>query len=114
MVRLDARLRADNHQALDQIAQFAHVARPWVAQQNVHRRVTELPCLLAISRAEFVQKMPPENGNIFRAVTQRGHEERNYVEPVKQVLTKSAPGDLLLEILIGGGENANINGEGLA
>src|SRR5579864_6983613 len=113
MVRFDARLWADNHQALDQIAQLTHVAGPRVAQQNVHRRVAEFTCLLAIRRTKFSKKMSRENGYVFGAVAERRHEKRNDVEPVKQVLTKGAAGDFLLEILVGGGEHANIHGESL-
>src|SRR6267154_4518787 len=114
MVRFDARFRADDHQALDQIAQLAHVAGPGMAQQTLHRGVAELANFLSVSRAELVQQMPSKNGNIFLAITQRRDEERNDVEPVDQILTEGAAGDLLLEILVGGGQNANIHGEGLA
>src|ERR1700688_4426310 len=98
MMGLDEGLRADNHQAFDQIAQLTHVTGPRVAQQNVHRGVSELAGLLAIRRAELVQKMARENGDVFRAVAERRNEEGNHVEPVKQVLTKGAAGDFLLEI----------------
>src|SRR5260370_17205185 len=58
--------------------------------------------------------MSRENGDVFLAVAQRRHEERNYIQAIKQILTKGAARDFLLEIFVGGGEDANIHGEGLA
>src|SRR5690349_14295825 len=37
MVRLDARLRADDDETLDKITKLAHVSRPGVTHQNVQR-----------------------------------------------------------------------------
>src|SRR5713226_4209642 len=114
VVRLDACLRADDHQAFDQIAQFADVPRPGMAQQNVHRGVAEFARFLSVGGAELVQEMSRENGDVFLAVAQRRHEERNYIQAIKQILTKGAARDFLLEIFVSGGEDAHIHGEGLA
>src|SRR5260370_14451809 len=58
--------------------------------------------------------MSRENGDVFLAVAQRRHEERNYIQAIKQILTKGAARDFLLEVFGGGGEDASIHGEGLA
>src|SRR5258706_121609 len=53
MVRLDARLRTNNNQALHQIAKLAYVSRPRMPQQKLHRRVSQLTRLLSIGGAEI-------------------------------------------------------------
>jgi hypothetical protein len=37
------------------------------------------------------------------------HEERNYVEPVKQVLPEPAGGDFILQILVRGRDDSHIH-----
>src|SRR6267143_1832101 len=90
VVRLDARLRAHNYQPLHQVSQFAHIPRPGKAQQDFHRRIAEFPCFLSVCGTEFTQKISCQCGDIFLAIAQGRHEKRNYVEPVKKVLAKSA------------------------
>src|SRR5882762_9531342 len=114
MVRLDARLRADNDQALDEVAQLAHVSGPRMTQQDFHGGIAELTGFLAVRGAELVQEVAREDGNVFFAITQGRHEKGNYVEAVKEILAESATGDFLLEILVGGGENTNVHGQSLA
>ena len=61
MVRLDADLRADDDQALDEIAQFAHVSGPGIAQQNFQSAVAEFARFFAVSGAEFIEEMTSED-----------------------------------------------------
>src|SRR5882762_128757 len=114
MVRLDARLRANNNQALHQIAKLAYVSRPRMPQQNFHRRVSQLARLLSISGAELVQEVFGQNGNVLFAVAQWRHEEGNYIQPIEEVLAESAARNFLLEVFVGSGENAYVNGHSLA
>src|SRR6266852_4466724 len=103
MVRLDACLRADNDQALDEVAELAHVSGPGMTQQDFHGGIAKLTGFLAIRGAELVQEIARENGNVFFAITQGRHEKWNHVEAVEEILAESATGDFLLEILVGGG-----------
>src|SRR4029077_6618693 len=80
MVGLDARLRANNDQARDEVAQLANVSRPRVPQQDLHGGIAELTRSLAVRGAELVQEMPGQDGDIFFAVAQRRYEEGNYVQ----------------------------------
>src|SRR5258708_6073173 len=114
VVRLDARLRANNDQALDEVAKLADIARPRVPQQNLHGGIGELARSLAIRGAELVQEIPGQDRNVLFAVAQGRHEEGNYVQPVKEILAEGAARDLLLEILVRGRQYANIDTERLA
>src|SRR6266852_4708848 len=109
MVRLDARLRANNDQALDEVAQLANVSGPRMPQQNLRGGIAELAGSLAVRGAELVQEMLGQDGDILFAVAQRRHEEGNYVQPVEEVLAEGAARDLLFEILVCGGEHANVD-----
>src|SRR6266850_1600816 len=111
VVRLDARLRAHNHQPLHQVSQFAHIPRPWKAQQDFHRRIAEFPRFLSVSGTEFTQEIPCQRGDIFLAIAQRRHEKGNYVEPVEKVLAKSAARNFLLEILVRRGDDAHVHAQ---
>src|SRR5258708_10707220 len=51
MVRLDARLRANNDQALDEVAQLAHVPGPRMPHQDLHGGIAELAGSLALRGA---------------------------------------------------------------
>src|SRR6266852_8672061 len=77
MVRLDARLRADNDQALDKIAQLAHVSGPRMTQQDFHGGIAELTGFLAVRCAELVQEVARQDRNIFLAIAQGRDEERD-------------------------------------
>src|SRR6266481_1813057 len=114
MVRLNARLRANNDQALDKVPQLANVSRPRVPQQDLHGGIAVLARSFAVCGAELVQEMSGEDGDVLFAVTQRRHKEGNYVQAVEKILAEGAAGNLLLEILVCGGENANIHAESLA
>ena len=54
MMRLDANLRAHDDQALDQIAEFADVAGPGVAQEDFQSSFAEFAGFFAVGGAEFV------------------------------------------------------------
>ena len=113
MVGLDARLGADDNQALDKIAKFADVARPWIAEKNVHGGVAQFAGLFSVLRAEFVEEVARQRGDVLRAVPQRGNEKRNDVKAIKEVLAKIAAIYFLFEILVRGGDDADIHAHGL-
>ena len=85
-------LRADDHQAFDQVAQFADISGPGVAEQDVHGGVAELAVFFAVGGAEFVEEITREHGDVFHAIAQRRHEEGNYVEAVEEVLAEMRRG----------------------
>src|SRR6266851_2245667 len=114
MVRLDARVRANNDQALDEVAQLANVSRPRMPQQDLHGRIAELARSLTVRGTELVQKMPRQDGDVLFAVAQRRYEEGNYVQPIEKVLAEGAARDLLFEVLVCGGQNANVDAQSLA
>ena len=90
MQRLDARMRADDHEPLDQIAQLAHVSRPGVTRQHGQRRIAEFLGSAAVGGAEFGEEMARQAGNVLDAFAQGGHREGNHVEAIEKVLPEQA------------------------
>src|SRR5262249_10065564 len=113
MMRLDALLGADNHQALDQVLQLADVAGPRITQEHLQRRLAQLLGPTAVGAAELAQEISRQSGQILDALAQRGHVKRNYVQPVEQVFPERPPGDLFLQFLVRGRDHPYVNGDGL-
>src|SRR5690606_15694134 len=57
--------------------------------------------------------MPHEQRNVLTTLAQRRQVQRHDVQPVEQVFTETAFGDLLVELLVGRGENPDLNLDGL-
>jgi len=57
--------------------------------------------------------MTGENRNVGGAVAQRRDEERNDVEAIEKILAETAVQNFLFEIFVGGGNDANIDADGL-
>src|SRR6266849_230890 len=110
-MRLDARLRTNDHQPLDEVPQFAYISWPGMAQEDFHRRIAELPRFLSVGGAEFAQKISRERRNIFSAITQRRDVKGDHVETVEEILAKGAARNLLIEILIGCGDDAHVHAQ---
>ena len=47
-------------------------------------------------------------------LTQRGHVERNHIEAVEEILAKVSLLDFLLEVLVGGGNDADVDSKIIA
>src|SRR5882724_11264250 len=113
VVRFDTDLRADDDQPLDQIAQLAHVAGPWIAKKNFKCTFAEFASFFSVSGTEFIQEMASQDGDVRGAIAEWRNEKRNDVETVEKVLAKTAMQNFLFEILIRGGKHADIDATGL-
>jgi len=113
VVGLDAYLRTDDDQALNEVTQFANVAGPGVTEEDFERAVTEFARFLAVAGAEFIEEMTSENGNVSGAIPQRRNEKRNDVQTVKKILAETAVSDFLFEIFVGSGNDAGVDAGGL-
>src|SRR5256885_843113 len=113
VMRLNTRLRANNDETLDEIAQLAHIARPWIARKNFESVIAEFAGLLAIFGTEFIEEVAAKNWNIRDAVTQRRNKKGNYVQAIKKILAKRASRDFFVEVLVGGGDDAEVHAHGL-
>src|SRR5580765_2692414 len=57
--------------------------------------------------------MPREERDVFLSFAKRRYKKWNHVEPVKQIFAEVAARDLFFQILVGRGNHANVDGDGL-
>src|SRR5216110_639105 len=93
VMRLNARLRANNDQPLDKVAQFADISRPGIANKNFGSGIAELTQFLSVGGTEFPQEIPGQRGDILLAVAQCRHVKRNHIQAVEKILAKGAARD---------------------
>jgi hypothetical protein len=67
----------------------------------------------AVLLAELLQEFLDEERDVLFALAQGRDEERDDVEAVEEVFAEVAAGDLFPEVLVGGGDDADIDVEGL-
>ena len=70
-----------------------------------------MPVLLRLA-AELVEIVLDEQRNLLAALAQRRHVEADDVEAVEEVFAKAAVGDELFEVGVGGGDDADVDGDG--
>ena len=85
-----------DYDALDDIAQLAHVARPGITHEHVNGIVGDLTGTPAIGRRKFLEEVASEKGDVFLALAQWRNEEWNHVQPVKEIFAESCPAKSLL------------------
>ena len=114
MLALDAQgARIEDQHALDDILEFAHVAGPVVVGQRFERFFADLHARAAVLAAKLGQKLARQQRNVLLALAQRRHKKRNHVEAIEEIFAEVALGDLFFEILVGGGDEAHIDAQGL-
>src|ERR1700730_15278671 len=113
MERLNARMPASDHEALDQVAEFACVARPIVTGKPSESGVTNVLRLAAIGCGKLREEMTCQDRDIFDTLTQGRNRERYYVQPIKKVFAEKPFANLLLEFFIGRGDHPHIHDRGV-
>ncbi|MNU78083.1 hypothetical protein D3C71_676680 [compost metagenome] len=103
-------MRIKRHQAAHQVFQFAHVARPGIGLHHVQRLAVET---LAVKPFLFrhLHEVPDEIGNIFRAVAQRRQAQRHDIEAIIKIFAEQALIDQVLQILVGGSNDAHVGAD---
>ena len=106
-------LGIEDEDAFDEVAELADVARPVVLAQRVERVLSHLNVGASVLCAELLEELLDQRGDVLLAVAQRRNEEGDDVEPVEEVFAEVAAGDLLFEVLVGGGDDAHIDVDGM-
>src|SRR5712691_9641370 len=92
VMRLNARLGADDDEPLDEVSELAN--------------------FLSVGRAEFAQKISCQRGDVLPTVAQGRHVKRNHVQAIEKILAKGAAGDFLFEMLVCCGDDAHVDAQG--
>ena len=93
---------------LDDALQFADVARPGVLLEKLHglgRHAVHAAVEFAVHAAEEVVH---QQGDVVDPLAERRNADRQHVEPVEQVLAEAAGGGQRFQVLVGGGDEADV------
>ena len=86
----DGRPLRHQHRALDGVIQLAHVARPAMVDQDLHRRGIEPGERLAIALRVLAQEVLGEQRDVLAPIAQRRQVDLDGVQPEEQVLPEAA------------------------
>ena len=101
----------EDRRALDDVLQFADVAGPVVARKPA--RIAFRQSQLGFQRlALAVEKVLRQQRNVLAPLAQRHRLHRKHVEAEIEVFAKPAALHFLLEVAVGGGDQADVDGAG--
>ena len=109
----DRRAAREDHRALDDVLDLAHVARPVVLAQLLHAVGCEARRRHAHLARELRDEVVRERPEVVEAIAQRRQVDREHVEPVVEVLAELALLDHLLEVAVRRRHEANVDLHGL-
>ena len=96
--------------ALHAVLEFAHVAGPCMRHDGAQCGLREaLDAALVLAPVEL-EEVLGEQAQVVAAFAQRWHLDHDHAEPVVEVLAEATVGDHRLEVAIGGGDDAGIDG----
>src|SRR5581483_5611092 len=104
----DAGSGGEHDGALDHVLQFAHVSRPGIIQQHAQRFLGDLADRPLIFRGKLADEKVHQQGDIFLALTQRRQVDGDDVQAVKEIFAESALTAELLQVHVGGGDDAHV------
>src|SRR5579883_889609 len=90
----------------DAVLQFAHVAGPVVLEQRLHGGAGHLH---RASGGAALQEPVRQHGDVGAALAQGGHVQGHDVEPEIEVLAEGAGAVFLLQVAVGGGDDAYVD-----
>ena len=106
--RPDLRPVGEGGRLLHHVLQLADVARPVVLEhpgERVHR-----PALLrAAPPVVPLEEVPGQERDVLAPLAQRRDAQGNHVEPVEEVLAEALLGDGAAQVLVGGGDDADVD-----
>ena len=99
---------AQDHRALDHVAQLAHVAGPVVPLQPLHVPAGDALDRLVHGGAELLHRRPDQQRDVLAALAQRRHADREDGEAVEEVPAEAPRLDLGPEVAVGGGDDPDV------
>src|SRR5215472_11738774 len=102
----------EDEDALDDVAELADIAGPVVGLELVDGGVGDFDAGAAVFLPELGEELAREEGDVFFAVAQGRDEEGDHVEAVEEVFAEVAADDLFFEVLVGGGDDADVDVRG--
>ena len=101
LVEFDRVMSAEHDRTLDRVLELAHVPRPVILREGIHRRRREALDFALVFLTVDAQEMRRQEGYVVTAITQRRHLDRDDVEAVIEILAEVPLLDLLPKICVG-------------
>jgi len=98
--------------AFDEVFEFANVSRPGIVSEGVHGFGGNVLDAFVELAAEALHEVADEEREIFGALAEGGDLDGENVQAVKEVAAEGALGNKFREVLIGGGDNADVHALG--
>ncbi|MNG15937.1 hypothetical protein D3C84_997990 [compost metagenome] len=108
-MRRNLLVRRKQYRLLKHIAQFPHVARPAVVEQQLLSLRAEIQVRLAIALAMQGEEVPSQQQDVFTPGIQPGDLDGDDAQAKEQVTAKLALLHHLLQVAVGGTDDAQID-----
>ena len=109
VARLDDRGFADDHGALQRVAQLAHVSRPGVVLEQLHDRFAGGADGARMLAVHVLDQDFHQGRNVFLVLAQGWHVDAENVQPVVKIVAQLPFGDRLFGNLIGCGHHPHVD-----
>src|ERR1017187_5960781 len=111
LTHLHFHLAAGNNEALDNVPELAHVARPRKPLTDLQRLGGHPLASPLMLRRELLEETLDQQRDVLRPLAQRRHDNRHDLQAVEEVLAELALRHRLLELLVRGREHSHIDAD---
>ena len=98
---------------MNRILQFTYIARPLVSEQCVNRLRSQFNVCIPEAGSVQLQKMFRQRQDVARTLAQGREVDRRDIQPIIQILAKTASRHGFIQFDIGGRDQPNIDGDRL-
>src|SRR5207245_1149303 len=109
VARPDFAFGGEHDHRFDEVAQLAHVAGPVGVHQDLERLRGDAVELAVVGGRELRDEAPHQERDVRPPLAQRRQIDVEDVEAVEEVVPEAAQGDLLLQGLVGRGDDAHVH-----
>ncbi len=98
--------------AFDGVLEFADIAGPGMGAEGVEGALGDAAGLTGAGVDLVAEEMGDQHGDVVLAFAEGGHGDGDDVEAVEEVFAEAAVPDELVEVFVGGGEDADVDVDG--
>src|SRR5262249_46900563 len=110
-MRADRLVVGEDDSAIDHVAKLSHIARPMIFAKPAAGSISETQIWSAMQAAEVIEEEIREGIDVVAAITEWRQGQLGKAEAGIQVFAKAFVADVLLQVLIRGGDDADIDAD---
>ena len=88
---------------------FANISGPVIVHKTVHDGIRDPRHLTLELVVVLAEKMFNQQGDILFPLSQRGYSDLDNLEPIIEIFSEFTGIDLILQILVGSGDNSDVD-----